>query len=186
MLITMDPASLARGILKHIDVIVAFGSTAPQTLASFATALDTPAPSCIPVLARDEVLVWAPRSGLPPRAMRREAPHQGHFRHTGKYAVGDVGEQRSFYFRGPHNDLNLRAQNLADFIRILDEIDEATWKHHLRSGDYSAWFRNVLLDDTLASMAAAVEQDEDLDFDESRRRIHEAICSRYSIPVASG
>jgi hypothetical protein len=26
------------------------------------------------------------------------------------------------------------------FLQIADGIDDATWEHHLRAGDYSAWF----------------------------------------------
>ena len=127
------------------------------------------------------MLVWVPDSGLPIRAVRRDVPRQAHDRHTGKYALGDVGEQRSFYFRGSDNALNRRARNLAEFLRIAAEIDDATWQHHLRAGDYSAWFRNVIMDETLAQMTAVVEGNTSLDARESRRRIRDAVRNRYLI-----
>ena len=65
-------------------------------------------------------------------------PRQAHNRHTGKYAVGDIGERESFYFRGPRNALNLRAPNLLRFLQIAEEVDDATWQHHLRAKNYSA------------------------------------------------
>jgi len=36
-------------------------------------------------------------------------------RHQRKYAEGDLGADKSFYFRGPAGALNLRAQNLTLF-----------------------------------------------------------------------
>jgi uncharacterized protein (DUF2384 family) len=35
-----------------------------------------------------------------------------HRRHLRKYAEGDLGPERSFYFRGRDGKLNLKAQNL--------------------------------------------------------------------------
>ena len=37
--------------------------------------------------------------------------------------------------------MNLRAQNLMIFLQIAEGIDDRTWEHHLRKGDYSEWFR---------------------------------------------
>lgn len=41
---------------------------------------------------------------------------------------------RSFYFRGPGNRHNLKAQNLAIFSQIADGIDEETWLYPPPSG----------------------------------------------------
>ena len=54
-------------------------------------------------------------------------------RHTRKYAEGELGEDKSFYFRGPDNALNLRAQNLTIFLQMADGVDDQTWRHHLES-----------------------------------------------------
>ena len=61
------------------------------------------------------------------------------------------------------------------FAQIAEGVDEPTWEHHRRAGDYSAWFRNVIKDDELAQEAAAAEADSSLDAIESRRRILEAV-----------
>lgn len=183
ILITVDPASIAQEVLQSITVILAFGSGAAQAIASFAGRRHLVLPAEIPRLASDEMLVWMPESGLPIRAVRRDSPHQAHDRHTGKYALGDVGEQRSFYFRGPGNTLNRRARNLGEFLRIASEIDDTAWQHHLRAGDYSAWFRNVIMDETLAQITAAVEGNPSLDARESRRQIRDAVCGRYQMPA---
>jgi hypothetical protein len=59
-------------------------------------------------------------------------------RHIRKYAEGRPGEDKSFYFRGPERALNLRAHNLLLFPQLDDGVDDATWLHHLRQGDYAA------------------------------------------------
>jgi len=67
-------------------------------------------------------------------------------RHLHKYADGDVGSNRSFYFTGPDRRLNLRAQNLLLFMQIGGGVDDATWLHHFKRADYSNWIRNVIND----------------------------------------
>jgi hypothetical protein len=113
-------------------------------------------------------------------------PHQVHKRHTRKYAEGDLGEERSFYFRGPDDALNLKAQNLETFLQLAEGVDDATWEHHLREGHYSEWFRRDIRDEDLAAEAAEVEGDEGLDAKESRARIAEHVRRRYTAPATSG
>src|SRR5207247_2222765 len=72
------------------------------------------------------------------RVARREVQHR---RHVRKYAEGELPPDRSFYFRGPQAALNLRAANLKRFCELVEGVDEATWAHHLKRGDYSAWMR---------------------------------------------
>ena len=54
-------------------------------------------------------------------------PRQERRRHTRKYAEGELGPDRSFYFRGPESALNLRAQNLSIFVQMAEGVDDATW-----------------------------------------------------------
>ena len=129
-------------------------------------------------------MVWIRCTAGVPRWVKPLRSRQMHKRHTRKYAEGDLGPERSFFFRGPTNDLNLRAQNLMLFLQIADGIDDRTWEHHLRAGDYSKWFRHQIKDVDLAREAAEVERDFDLDIAESRRRISEAVTSRYTSPAA--
>jgi hypothetical protein len=86
-------------------------------------------------------LVWD-REKHAPRWVKAKRPRQVHKRHTQKYTEGDLGTERSFFFRGPDNLLNLRAQNLMLFLQIAEGVDEHTWEHHLRAGDYSSWIRD--------------------------------------------
>src|SRR6202000_639641 len=92
------------------------------------------------------------------RGIEIPPPRHHHLRHQRKYARGDMGEDKSFYFRGPQGALNLRAQNLALFVQIAGGVDDGTWEHHLKQGDYSRWFRDAIKDDALADDAAAVER----------------------------
>ena len=59
-------------------------------------------------------------------------PKERQKRHARKYAEGELGEDRSFYFRGPEATLNLRAQNLSTFLQMAAGVDDRTWLHHLR------------------------------------------------------
>jgi hypothetical protein len=76
--------------------------------------------------------------------------------------------------------LNLRAQNLALFLQIAEGVDDPTWLHHLRAGDYSRWLAESIKDLELASDVALIEKNEALDASESRARVKEAIDRGYT------
>jgi hypothetical protein len=88
----------------------------------------------------------------------------------------------SFFFRGPGNRQNIKAQNLAIFSQIAEGIDEETWMFHLRRGDYSRWFRKCVKDNYLADHAERIEQRIDLQPWETRTLIRSFIESRYTLP----
>jgi hypothetical protein len=75
-----------------------------------------------------------------------------------KQVASALGEDDSFYFRGPAGNLNLRAQNLVLFNQIAEGVDDETWLYHLHRGDYSRWFREAIKDDVLADEVARVEE----------------------------
>jgi hypothetical protein len=106
-------------------------------------------------------------------------------RHQRKYAQGELGEDKSFYFRGPERQLNLRAQNLMLFMQLAEGVDDATWTYHLRQGDYSRWFREAIKDDNMAAHAADIEAQVTLSAAESRALIKAAIQQRYTLPAAA-
>ena len=96
-----------------------------------------------------------------------------------------MGDDRSFYFRGPDNRLNLRAQNLVLFMQVGDGVDDETWQHHLVRGDYSRWIAESIKDGDLAEQVRAVESAADrLTPRASRREICSAIEKRYTLPVS--
>jgi hypothetical protein len=87
---------------------------------------------------------------------------------------------RSFYFRGADDRLNLRAQNLILFAQMAAGVDDETWLHHLRRGEYSQWFRRMIKDDALADEAAQIERDENLSAEQSKESIRAMIDRRYT------
>jgi hypothetical protein len=103
-------------------------------------------------------------------------------RHSRKYAEGDLGPDRSFYFRGPEGKLNLRAQNLITFLQMAEGVDDETWLYHLRKDEYSAWFREAIKDPQLADEAAAIESRPSPDAAESRAAIRALIERHYTLP----
>jgi hypothetical protein len=111
------------------------------------------------------------------RIQRRRVTHR---RHVRKYTEGELPPERSFFFRGPRRELNLRAANLVRFVELAEGVDEATWLHHLRGHDYSRWIREVIKDPELAAAVAASEASP-APAAESRRRVLEEIRRRYAV-----
>ena len=119
-------------------------------------------------LEAGEALAWRRGEDSPAFRFQMASPRGDRRRHRRKYAEGEIPEYNSFYFRGPQEKLNLRAQNLTLFLQLGDGVDDATWLHHLRRGDYSRWFRDVIRDEDLAAEASRVERDTDLDTQATR------------------
>ena len=69
---------------------------------------------------------------------------------------------------------------------MAEGIDDQTWMHHLRAGEYSQWFGEAIKDDELAAETRAVELNEALSAQESRERIKEIVERRYTAPAKSG
>jgi hypothetical protein len=116
-------------------------------------------------------------------AFEAAAPSGERRRHRRKYAEGKLGEDKSFYFRGPREALNLRAQNLAMFVQIADGVDDDTWRHHLVQHDYSRWLREAIKNDQLASEVEGIEREMPSDTRHARERIRQAIERVYTLPA---
>ncbi len=185
LFITVHPEHVAPVVLSFIDVVVAIGRSAGDTLRAFGDAVGARLPRALPATAAPgEAILW--RRGAKaqgPVWIRTHPPKSEHRRHVRKYATGELDEDRSFYFRGPAGQLNLRAQNLGLFMQLADGVDDETWLHHLKQGDYSRWFREAIKDDELASEAATVENQAGLSPMESRALIKAAIERRYTMPA---
>jgi hypothetical protein len=184
LLITVHPEHVAPAVLSSIDVVVGIGRSADDTLRAFSEAVGAHLPPNLPtVAAPGEAILWRRRpEARDPVWIRTFPPKAEHRRHVRKYATGDLGEDRSFYFRGPAGQLNLRAQNLGVFMQLAEGVDDETWMHHLREQDYSRWFREAIKDEDLAVEAAAVETQPGLSPKESRELIKVAIERRYTMP----
>ena len=130
----------------------------------------------------DRVACWFTREAEGPFPMDVIHARAERIRHHRKYALGELG-YRSFFFRGPHARLNLKAQNLAMFCQIGEGVDEDTWTFHLKRGDYSRWLSRVIKDDEIAELARDLEHRQNLLAAESRGILCDAIGERYSLPV---
>jgi hypothetical protein len=180
--VTVHPDAVATEALKTVDTVIALGPHAPETVSVFCKKTGQKPPPGMHPPGDDEVLFWRPGKGEPiPINVR--TPHQEHKRHTRKYAEGALSDDESFYFRGPEGRLNLKAQNTSIFVQVAEGIDDDTWEHHLRNGEYSRWFRTCIKDPELADEVAEVEHDRSLDPQESRRRIADAVNQRYTAPA---
>jgi hydroxymethylpyrimidine pyrophosphatase-like HAD family hydrolase len=183
--VTVHPEHLASVVLKKIDIAAAVGEEPSARLLPVAETLGTPLRAEeSTALESGEALVWFHDSEEPPFKIRVEVSTVERRRHLRKYAEGELGEDRSFYFRGPHGRLNLRAQNLVLFMQIGDGVDDETWQHHLRSGDYSRWVRESIKDEDLAADVQSVEEAERMDPRASRNAIRRAIEARYTLPAS--
>lgn len=182
--ITVHPDQLHPDVLKSVGIVIAVGPRPQETLELYCKTQNEPAPR----LPQEEpsngtVYLWDRRLGGPPRRVQVVPNKTERRRHIRKYAEGVLPPERSFYFRGPENKLNLRAQNLILFLQLADGVDDDTWMHHLKRGDFSRWFRDCIKDDSLACETDAIERHRQSPADETRRQIREAIEKRYTLPT---
>lgn len=185
LFITSHPEHVSKEVLSGIDTVICVGTEACSTLQAFQRAIgeETLDLSTCDNLQADEAIVWFRAGHQAPVRMHPASPKQESARHRRKYAEGSLGEDISFYFRGPEGKLNLRAQNLMLFTQIAQGIDDETWLFHLHQGDYSHWFRQIIKDEELATEAETIERDKRLSPQESRDRIQAAIEKRYTLPA---
>ncbi|ACP25714.1 putative phosphoglycolate phosphatase [Sinorhizobium fredii NGR234] len=186
IMITDHPDAASPGVLAAVTAVVALGPKAHEAIETFCRAVGEASPAGLEKFHEDEeVLFWRRAPGASVQRIRAEKPKQVRTRNARKYAEGHLGEEASFYFRGPEDKLNLRADNLTIFLQIAEGIDDETWEHHLRAGDYSKWFGESIGDPDLSQKAAGIEEDRSLSPAESRNKLAEAVRRRY-IAAASG
>lgn len=181
MLITVHPESISPAALQNLEVTVAVGSEPDKTLTAAAKVLQEPPPQCAKQEPRPgEAMVWLRGRERDLFVVKLREGKPDRRRHLRKYAQGDLGPDRSFYFRGPENKLNLRAQNLEMFNAIAEGIDDDTWLFHFQQGDYSRWLREFIKDASLAEEVAAIERGQDRDAASTRAQVKAAIDKRYT------
>jgi hydroxymethylpyrimidine pyrophosphatase-like HAD family hydrolase len=184
-LITAHADCVAEPILSSVNCLIAVGTDPKGTIAEFSAGLkrNLQPPEIPPVpLRRGSVSLWMLAEWPHPRTVVMDPATIHLQRHKRKYAEGELGEDKSFYFRGPESSLNLRAQNMKVFAQIAAGIDDATWTHHLRNSDYSRWIRESVKDLEVADEVAAVEHDTTLDASQSRGFILQIIHTHYMTP----
>jgi len=69
------------------------------------------------------------------------------------------------------------------FAQLAEGVDEDTWAHHLRQGDYSRWLRDAVKDAGIAEEVAKIEKNSQLKPSESRTQILDAIRKHYTAPA---
>jgi HAD superfamily hydrolase (TIGR01484 family) len=181
--VTVHPEEVAPEFLALVSTVVGVGDGAVQAIKQFCEATGRMPPKMELAPQADQVLVFRCKDQI--ELVTPCRPKEKQKRHVRKYAEGELGEDKSFYFRGPERALNLRAQNLSTFLQLAAGVDDKTWLHHLRAGAYSQWFRGAIKDDVLASEATAIEQDHSLTPADSRTRIRDIVERRYTAPAKS-
>ena len=183
-LITVHPGSVSPEILKKVDIVFALGQNPAETIGQFCSARKTPIPKVEPIeLQSYEALgYWVNEDGLPFK-LKLSQPRSEQRRHRRKYAEGRLPENRNFVFTGAKGKLHLRAYNLMTFLELAEGVDEATWLHHLKKGEYSHWFRDAIKDEDLARDAEAIESSLAKDATKSREAMRKAVEARYTLPA---
>jgi hypothetical protein len=181
VLVTVHADAMTAEALRPINVVIVPAKGARESLEVFAETAEVDIAKTGDLdPGKGEAAAWFLPD--PPFVFRPLEPTQDLKRHRRKYAEGDL-EEDAFFFRGPEDRLNLRAQNLMVFSQIAEGIDDETWTWHLERGDYERWFRDAIGDKKLAKLAKRLADGKKPK--KSRRRILEAIEERYTLPAES-
>ena len=184
VMVSVTPKLLAPSVLRALDTLIVLGDRPREMVREFADANRLPAPDAVPeALESGTALLWSKTAEGQPTLVRVEPSRTERRRHLRKYAEGELPEDRSFYFRGPEGKLNLRAHNLIQFMDLGDGVDDDTWLFHLRQGEVSRWLRHGIKDEPLATQAAAIEKNQQLDAAASRKKMRELIEATYTLPA---
>jgi hypothetical protein len=176
--VSVHPESMSAAVLESVDALIAIGPDPAATLAKYCAPLKIAcaAPAGL-TLRPGEAVAWMRRSGDAPYRFAMQPSEAERKQHRRRLVEGQLPAERSFYFRGADRKLNLRAQNLPLFLQIGMGVDEETWLHHLRQGDYSRWLHESVKDPRLAQEVADVERSA-ADAASSRARVN-AIIGKY-------
>ncbi len=186
VLITVQPSLLPVAILKQVETFAIVGNDPKPFVDDLLRVTDFSKP-VLPAdeIQEGEILIW--RTADPSSVQRCKAikSQRQHHRHRRKYSEGQLPPDRSFFFRGPNDALNLRAQNLIMFCQLAEGIDDQTWQFHLECGDYSRWFAGSIKDESLANEAMKIEEQKDLAPAETKKMIIDTIQRDYTLPGTS-
>ncbi len=183
LLITVHPGSLHPSELTRVHTVVVVGDHPRENFAELA-ALYPPGLPSVPsrTVEPGMGMVWSRQRPDEIRVITTKKAREERRRHHRKYAVGELGEDKSFYFRGPEGALNLRAHNLHLFMQMAEGVDSDTWSYHLKRNDYSRWLRDAVKDGDLASEVLDIERAAE-PVEASRANLRRAIERRYTLPA---
>jgi hypothetical protein len=171
--------------LSSVNGIIAVGPDPQNVISQFNAGADAKLKMNWPRLGSSQTgqaIVWQFSESNEPVRVNIQPAKAELRRHRRKYAAGELGEDKSFYFRGADKKLNLRAQNMNMFAQLAEGVDDETWGYHLAQSDYSRWLREAVKDQTIAEEVQRAENDKTLSHTESRARILEAIRKHYTAP----
>jgi hypothetical protein len=185
MFVTVHPGAVAPAALSNIGTLLVIGGHPARTVADFCKGVGLPAPK-LPAVEGDRLphghaMMWR-RGEKDAVVIHTKKPRTERKRHSRKYAEGNLGPERSFYFRGREGKLNLKASNLHLFLHMGDGVDDDTWEFHREQGYYSKWVREHIKDEELADELAEVERDGTPPAD-ARAAVRAAIENRYTLPA---
>jgi len=184
VMITVHPEHVSSKALEAVKTVLVVGRAPNEIVNELGKVMNLPTPDVPPGdLAAGEALIWFRDSNRLSPKVTVGPPRAERHRHKRKYAQGELEDERVFHFRGPRNELNLRARNLTMFVELADGLDGDTWEFHLKRGDYSNWFRHGLKDAAVADQIASIEQNESLSAADSRAEIKKAIEAKYTAPA---
>src|SRR2546423_1643854 len=185
-LVTVHTENVAREILSAVNGIIAIGPDPARVIRQFkaGAAKDLPQTALPePPYESGDAVVWLFSDSAQPVKVQVEPAKAELRRHRRKYASGELGEDKSFFFRGPQGKLNLRAQNMNMFAQLAEGVDEETWAYHLRRADYSRWLRDSVKDQNIADEVSKIEENRGLPPAASRAQILDAIRKHYTAPA---
>jgi hypothetical protein len=170
-------------LLEVVNHLIVMGSSPAPTIESFTRSTGIVAPDMsAPEDAVGEAMIWSPVSVPSATCLRLATVRSEHRRHLRKYAEGDMGPERSFYFHRSNGVSYERARNLTEFLSIGHEVDDATWTYHLDRHDYSRWILGTIGDQDLARAIEAIEYCPGMSPEDSRAAVRAAIEERYTAP----
>ena len=111
--VTVHPDHIEPSILNTVDILFAPGKSPDGTLKQYSAAIRKPAPAATAdQLQPGRTIMWNRSSGETLFVLEIAPSTVEHRRHRRKYAEGELPPEQSFYFRGPAEQLNLRAHTL--------------------------------------------------------------------------
>lgn len=183
--ITVHPESMAAAVLDTVDQVIAVGEEPAKSIEAFCAAVGIASPKkmdTVKKLPSGDVMLYKRGEGSTV-IVHSEKPTTERKRHSRKYAEGNLGPARSFYFRGREGKLNLKAQNLMVFLQLADGVDEDTWEFHRNRHEYSDWMNRFVKDPNLAFEVEGIERNRKLGAADSRAAIRDAVEARYTLPA---
>lgn len=184
IVVTVHPGRVSRRVLERINLVLTLGERPEKALIEFCETRQIAAPVMPPTtLADGDALAYWVELGRPPFTLTPATVRADRRMQKRKYAEGRLPDEKIFVFRGPTGKLSLRAYNLMTFLELAGGVDDDTWLHHLRRGEYSKWFREAIRDEDLAREVAAAEARFPTDPAAGREAVRKVVEQRYTLPA---